>query len=173
MFSWERCHRPTSWWLVESSQARWLSVLISEWPTIDDVVDSPISLPWHVAMLPHGFSGVQCNHGVFPKHQPYMLRSRSRNKNPQRFFRDWSLRNHGILSLICWKWIWWIWRFKLKLSWWFQTFFIFTPKIGKDSHFAEHIFQMGWFNHLGRNCSLWTIATMATCVDTLLWPLWV
>ena len=28
-----------------------------------------------------------------------------------------------------------------------QTFFIFTPKIGEGSHFDEHIFQMGWFNH--------------------------
>ena len=26
---------------------------------------------------------------------------------------------------------------------WFQIFFIFTPKIGEDSHFDEHIFQMG------------------------------
>ena len=31
--------------------------------------------------------------------------------------------------------------------WWFQIFFIFTPKFGEDSHFDEHIFQMGWFNH--------------------------
>ena len=31
--------------------------------------------------------------------------------------------------------------------WWFQIFFIFTPNLGKDSHFDEHIFQMGWFNH--------------------------
>ena len=28
-----------------------------------------------------------------------------------------------------------------------QIFFMFTPKIGKDSHFDEHIFQRGWFNH--------------------------
>ena len=27
------------------------------------------------------------------------------------------------------------------------VFSIFTPKIGEDSHFDEHIFQMGWFNH--------------------------
>ena len=32
-------------------------------------------------------------------------------------------------------------------GWWFQIFFIFTPKIGEDSHFDEHIFQRGWFNH--------------------------
>ena len=32
-------------------------------------------------------------------------------------------------------------------GWWFQILFIFTPKIGEDSHFDEHIFQMGWFNH--------------------------
>ena len=24
---------------------------------------------------------------------------------------------------------------------------MFTPKIGEDSHFDNHIFQMGWFNH--------------------------
>ena len=29
----------------------------------------------------------------------------------------------------------------------FKYFFIFTPKIGEDSHFDEHIFRMGWFNH--------------------------
>ena len=28
-----------------------------------------------------------------------------------------------------------------------NIFGIFTPKIGKDSHFHNHIFQMGWFNH--------------------------
>ena len=33
-----------------------------------------------------------------------------------------------------------------KPGWWFQIFVIFTPKIGEDSHFDEHIFQMGWFN---------------------------
>ena len=26
-------------------------------------------------------------------------------------------------------------------------FFIFTPILGEDSHFDDHIFQMGWFNH--------------------------
>ena len=24
---------------------------------------------------------------------------------------------------------------------------IFIPIIGEDSHFDDHIFQMGWFNH--------------------------
>ena len=28
--------------------------------------------------------------------------------------------------------------------WWFQTCFIFTPKIGEMILFDEHIFQMGW-----------------------------
>ena len=28
-----------------------------------------------------------------------------------------------------------------------NIFGIFTPKMGEDSHFDEHIFQMGWFNH--------------------------
>ena len=28
-----------------------------------------------------------------------------------------------------------------------QIFFIFTRKIGEDSQFDEHIFQMAWFNH--------------------------
>ena len=31
--------------------------------------------------------------------------------------------------------------------WWFQIFFIFTPILGEDSHFDEHMFQMSW-NHL-------------------------
>ena len=39
---------------------------------------------------------------------------------------------------------WWVGWFS---RWWFQTFFIFTPNPGEDSHFDEHIFQMGWFNH--------------------------
>ena len=28
-----------------------------------------------------------------------------------------------------------------------NMFFMFNPKIGEDSHFHGHIFQMGWFNH--------------------------
>ena len=32
-------------------------------------------------------------------------------------------------------------------GWWFQIFFIFTPKIGEDSQFDEHVFHRGWFNH--------------------------
>ena len=31
-------------------------------------------------------------------------------------------------------------------GWWFQTLFIFTPKIGEDEPILTHIFQMGW-NH--------------------------
>ena len=31
-------------------------------------------------------------------------------------------------------------------GWWFQIFCIFTL-FGEDSHFDEHICQMGWFNH--------------------------
>ena len=26
-------------------------------------------------------------------------------------------------------------------------FHIFSPLFGEDSHFDEHVFQMGWFNH--------------------------
>ena len=25
--------------------------------------------------------------------------------------------------------------------------FLFSPLLGEDSHFDEHIFQVGWFNH--------------------------
>ena len=32
-------------------------------------------------------------------------------------------------------------------GWWFHFFSILTPKIVEDSHFDEHIFQRGWFNH--------------------------
>ncbi len=32
--------------------------------------------------------------------------------------------------------------------WWqLKYFFMFTPKIGEDFEFDEHIFQRGWFNH--------------------------
>ena len=31
--------------------------------------------------------------------------------------------------------------------WWFQNIFLCSPLFGEDSHFDEHIFQMGWFNH--------------------------
>ena len=31
--------------------------------------------------------------------------------------------------------------------WWFQIFFIFTPKIGEDEPILANIFQRGWFNH--------------------------
>ena len=36
--------------------------------------------------------------------------------------------------------------------WWFQTFFIFNPIWGRWTHFDEHIFQMGWFNHQPVDC---------------------
>ena len=32
-------------------------------------------------------------------------------------------------------------------GWWFQICSMFTPKIGEEFQFDEHIFQMGWFNH--------------------------
>ena len=37
------------------------------------------------------------------------------------------------------------WRSKSMLftRWWFQTFFLFTPNLGKMIQFDEHIFQMG------------------------------
>jgi len=31
----------------------------------------------------------------------------------------------------------------LENQWWFQAFFIFSPKIGEMIQFDEHIFQMG------------------------------
>ena len=31
--------------------------------------------------------------------------------------------------------------------WWFQIFFMFTPKMREMIQFDERIFQMGWFNH--------------------------
>ena len=31
-------------------------------------------------------------------------------------------------------------------GWWFQPFFIFTPKIGEDEPILTNVFQMGW-NH--------------------------
>ena len=36
---------------------------------------------------------------------------------------------------------------QVKSRWWFQLFFIFIPIWGRRTHFDEHIFQMGWFNH--------------------------
>ena len=32
-------------------------------------------------------------------------------------------------------------------GWWQLKHFYFHSEIGEDSHFDEHIFQMGWFNH--------------------------
>ncbi len=31
--------------------------------------------------------------------------------------------------------------------WWQLKHFLFSSLFGEDSHFDEHIFQMGWFNH--------------------------
>ena len=54
--------------------------------------------------------------------------------------------------------------------WWFQIFFIFTPKIGEDFQFDEHIFQMGWFNHQPDEgweddvlFSIWVICSVPCC----------
>ena len=33
-----------------------------------------------------------------------------------------------------------------RTRWWFHVF-LCSPLFGEDSHFDEHIFQMGWFNH--------------------------
>ena len=30
--------------------------------------------------------------------------------------------------------------------WWFQTFFMFIPKLGEVIQIDDHIFEMGWFN---------------------------
>ena len=46
----------------------------------------------------------------------------------------------------CWG-ILWAYFFLELLGWWFQTFFMFIPKIGEMIQFDERIFQMGWFNH--------------------------
>ena len=36
----------------------------------------------------------------------------------------------------------------VKISrWWFLRYFVFSPLFREDSHFDEHIFQRGWFNH--------------------------
>ena len=33
-------------------------------------------------------------------------------------------------------------------GWWFQIFFSFHPENwGRWTHFDDHIFQIGWFNH--------------------------
>ena len=60
---------------------------------------------------------------------------------------------------------------KRSSGWWFQLFFIFTPKIGEDSHFDEHIFQRGWFNHqlvMGFPLQPWTpliVAKPPSCLS--------
>ena len=33
-------------------------------------------------------------------------------------------------------------------GWWQLKYFLCSPRtLGKDSHFDDHIFQVGWFNH--------------------------
>ena len=45
--------------------------------------------------------------------------------------------------------------------WWFQIFFTFTPNFAEDSHFDEHIIQMGWWKSTNQlqaaslTCLLW------------------
>ena len=51
-------------------------------------------------------------------------------------------------SDLCWAVILYVCAFVCRIvvsmtGWWFQIFFIFTPKIGED----EPILTMGWFNH--------------------------
>jgi len=44
--------------------------------------------------------------------------------------------------------------------WWFEIFFIFTPKPGEDSHFDKHIFQMGWHHQPDQHESyVWDVET--------------
>ena len=40
-----------------------------------------------------------------------------------------------------------VFAWNILARWWSQIFFIFTPIWGRWTHFDEHIFQMGWFNH--------------------------
>ena len=47
--------------------------------------------------------------------------------------------------------------------WWFQIFFIFTPKIGEDEPILTHIFQMGWFNHQLVTPFPWNIYLLVLC----------
>ena len=35
----------------------------------------------------------------------------------------------------------------VKSGWWFHFFYFHPENWGDDSHFDEHFFQMGWFNH--------------------------
>ena len=51
----------------------------------------------------------------------------------------------------------WLPNFRSKSSgrWWFQRFFLFSPLLGEDFQFEEHIFQMGWFNHQLESSGRW------------------
>ena len=55
-------------------------------------------------------------------------------------------------------------------GWWCQTFFIFTPSLGEDSHFGKHIFQMG-----GSTTNQFTFrvfrGVLTFCTLTCLWSM--
>ena len=43
-------------------------------------------------------------------------------------------------------------------GWWFQLIFYFHPELwGRWTHFDEHIFQVGWFNHQPAYLSCWKV----------------
>ena len=44
-------------------------------------------------------------------------------------------------------------------GWWQLKYVFFSSLFGEDSHFDEHIFQRGWFNH--------QLGTVLTLVKTL------
>ena len=44
-----------------------------------------------------------------------------------------------------------------------SNIFIFTPILGENSHFDEHIFQMGWFNHQLVVHQAWNFCNMVEC----------
>ena len=71
---------------------------------------------------------------------------------------SWGPKNRTCQGVMQWWWPSWLCGFRGFLMlyrdpnqeltrWWFQTFFLCTPIWGRWSHFDEHIFQMGWFNH--------------------------
>ena len=49
--------------------------------------------------------------------------------------------NHPIETAIC------KWMCQVSGNIWVAVSFFFPPLPGEDSHFDEHIFRMGWFNH--------------------------
>ena len=44
--------------------------------------------------------------------------------------------------------------------------FLFSPLFGEDSHFDDHIFQMGWFNHQPDIFTFLIIPLHPTCRKT-------